>query len=653
MFAAMTTLIEVIGGPKSIQRTNSTLTVLEEEEHHNNNILDKNEADWKKDLLAQSDLDETKARMIAQAEEQWRADALNKLNKDHFWKMTYILTKCINHKHANAMVEAEASDKRKIEALANVTKNTFWKISYLSRTDIDAEDVEFYDMCFDEDVAEIFSNCTKQWKKDMMMKHIDLPIWKAQCLMSSHFQWQGKALMQSKYEAQAKAIVECQQPWLAQALLKIPINQTWKLKLLKKSNDDWQMEMLIKVDNEEKGKYISETDMESIGALIMESDQIWKCKAIAETDSLWVAQILSKVKHQWQAKVVTFGVKSDMEKWRIEHVPDIQDETIATQYLFSSKRSDDLPVWLFKLGMKIANNDDKLAAHQKMEKIFSAYQWCQWKVELIANLDQEDMWKMEFIQDIICKEVAEQAEKCTSQDHWLLTIKCPLVWQAKMVAETPEEWKQALLCKHGLERWKAEMYLSETEERKCQLISKCTQKWQGEMVQNEKEEWKCKILANTEEQWRAEFIQKAQEEWRANLMSKGADKVRTNNIDDQWRYQLMLEAEHEWKAIAISEVPEMWRAEMIANEPLEWKVNLITEGHPTDRRDERWRLKLIEPLTKEWQVKMVLASNAVWKAKLIAGLGEHEERRGSELIQCTTERFAAIIMDGYLDSLYN
>jgi len=50
---------------------------------------------------------------------------------------------------------------------------------------------------------------------------------------------------------------------------------------------------------------------------------------------------------------------------------------------------------------------------------------------------------------------------------------------------------------------------------------------------------------------------------------------------------------------------------------------------------------------------MVLASNSVWKAELIAKLGEDEERRGTELIQCTTEKFAAIVMDGYLDTLYN
>ena len=80
------------------------------------------------------------------------------------------------------------------------------------------------------------------------------------------------------------------------------------------------------------------------------------------------------------------------------------------------------------------------------------------------------------------------------------------------------------------------MYKTESDERRCNLISKCTQKWQGEMVQREPQEWKCKILVNTDEQWRAEFIEKAKEEWRVNLMAKGR-KVDFNKTDDEWRYR--------------------------------------------------------------------------------------------------------------------
>jgi len=656
MMTAMTTLIaEGLGGgtkppPTPVQRSYSAADVVVK----NDNIEDQ---DWKKALLDQSGLDENKAKTISLAKEQWRANALDKLpSKDHHWKMTYIMEKCINSKQAMAMVEAEASDKAKVEALAKVSKETLWKISYLNRADMDSEDIDFYDKCDDEDLAEIFSNLTKQWKKDLMIKHAaaDLTVWKADCLKSSNCQWQGQALMRSKYEAQAQLIHNCTETSFAEAILKIPKSQIWKLKMLKKCDHDWQVQMIINVENEEKARYISETNMEGIGTLIMESEDLWKCKAMAQINSLWAAQVLSRVKHQWQGKIVTDGVTSDMDRYRIQQVPDLDDETLATQYLFSSRH--EMPIWLFELGIKMAKNDSA-SPHQKMEKVLSMMtDLKQWKVELIVNLTQDNMWKIEFIPDIVCKEIAEEAERCVTQEHWLLTSKCEKVWQAKMLADTPEEWKQTYLSKSGyekLEKWKAEMYLSQSDERKCKLISLCTQKWQAEMVNQEPQEWKCRLLATTPEQWRAEYIQKAKEEWRANLMAKGADKVNRTNTDDQWRYQLMLDTPEEWKAIAISEVPEMWRAEMIARESLEWKVNLITEGRATDRRDERWRLKLIEPLTKEWQVKMVLASNSVWKAELIAKLGEDEERRGTELIQCTTEKFAAIVMDGYLDTLYN
>merc|ERR1711881_39159 len=142
----------------------------------------------------------------------------------------------------------------------------------------------------------------------------------------------------------------------------------WKADCLKSSNCKWQVQMIINVENEEKAKYISETNMEGIGTLIMESEDLWKCKAMALINSLWAAQVLSRVKHQWQGKIVTDGVTSDMDRYRIQQVPDLDDETLATQYLFSSRH--EMPIWLFELGIKMAKND-YASPHQKMETVLS------------------------------------------------------------------------------------------------------------------------------------------------------------------------------------------------------------------------------------------------------------------------------------------
>ena len=49
---------------------------------------------------------------------------------------------------------------------------------------------------------------------------------------------------------------------------------------------------------------------------------------------------------------------------------------------------------------------------------------------------------------------------------------------------------------------------------------------------------------------------------------------------------------------------------------------------------------------------MVLLAPQVWKAEMIAQLKSDQERRGCEILECSSEIFAREVRDGFTDIYY-
>jgi hypothetical protein len=656
--------------------------IAKDEQHSwKKDLIKECESEWKGEILAKLESKEI-ATSIAGVKEEWRVTLIKNIPKNENWKIKMI-EKAFSRDCALAIDKCD--EEWKCQLLSCVTKDESWKISMIANCPFD-NIVEFIFNAKDEDKAELISGTTSLWKLKLMITCFDEDPWKLENLSMCKYQWQGEMVVQCKTEDKARMITNMSTQWKANMLMQIDddpalMRDNWKLNLLNGAAEYWRAELILKESRENvavmiakaatkkkaeafsllknteewrlkaldegantdwKLKLVAETDMEvkaiavnlckmeGVGMLLEDVNEEWKLIAMSRCDEPWRAEVIKRSTDEWQARLILLCAPKDMEVWRVSKIPDIKDENIAVQYLFSPNK-DKIPKWKFDLCIKISQEDSHLVT-SKIETIFKYSQSMpEWKVIMIAELSDEEPWKVDLLEEVRIKAVAECMVVCKDENRARMVARCQSGWQATLVANAQEQWRASLLSDPYIPQWRALL------------------------VAEEGKEWKAGFLSKCDEEWRAQLIVEAQEEWKVNLLAKTSSKIKHTHMNDEWRYKLIAAADKEWKAISIGEVEEQWRAEMLARLPTtqEWKNNLI--AYHSNGREEQWRLELVENLEEEWQVKMLLLSRSctqMWKAKMIAKLGPKEQRRANELLECHTEEFALRVMDGEFDHWY-
>merc|ERR1711994_264197 len=74
----------------------------------------------------------------------------------------------------------------------------------------------------------------------------------------------------------------------------------------------------------------------------------------------WRAGVIKRTTEEWQARLVIFCQQKDMEEWKVTKIPDIMDENIAVEYLFTQK-SEKIPKWKFDLCVKLCQDGENVS----------------------------------------------------------------------------------------------------------------------------------------------------------------------------------------------------------------------------------------------------------------------------------------------------
>jgi hypothetical protein len=280
------------------------------------------------------------------------------------WKVEYLLK--LNTKKICEMIDEKCISKEAVEILQSIENIEDWRLTYLE-------------------------SCTQKWKIKMLAK-VETEE-KAKYISDVTHEYIGKLILQANETWKYPAIADAPTQQAAKIMSKV--KNEWQLTFIqdcKYSNQEWRLDLLGKVDNEEQAKYIFTASLQCIALLIFNTKENWKWKPLSEVQSIWAANVILKVKYQWQAKIVQIREANKMEKWRIEQVPEIENENIATQYLFQLTPLQ-VPVWMFNLCVELAKKGDSLS-EQKISKIFKVdfgtMVVSQWKAEIIADLNTED-----------------------------------------------------------------------------------------------------------------------------------------------------------------------------------------------------------------------------------------------------------------------
>merc|ERR1711936_453098 len=456
---------------------------------------------WQKKLVEAFE-NETIAKKLLETRQKWRGDIVQDMGEDGLWKAEHVMC-ALDQEHAKLISASE--DELEVEALSRVTVDTRWKINLFSaKPNSLPATIKLIDECKSEDLGSIFTRVGKQWQLTAAASAPFMEVWRADCLASCSQEWQAQLVLASSWEAQARAVANAKAeplgialsevkqsqewklgvlasttaPWQVElvmnedrekvawliarlesrkrveALLASPSIEEWKINILSKDLDDckyktfkemedWKYQMLLQADEEEKALCIERQRSRTMCELLLKAEESWRLNALSEAANagFWLANLVSRCEFEWQSRLLLIGQKDKVEKWRLEHIPEIQREDMAANFLFKSGWNSNIPRWKFELGLKLTNSEDPLL-QQKAEE--------QWKVSLLAS--EKELWRAEIIADVAQEWKANIMIRNARRDElWWMRLVAPLdcEWQVKMVFFAPEVWKAEMIAKLG------------------------------------------------------------------------------------------------------------------------------------------------------------------------------------------------------------
>jgi len=279
-----------------------------------------------------------------------------------------------------------------------------------------------------------------------------------------------------------------------EALLASPSIEEWKIKILSKDLDDckyntfkemedWKYQMLLQADEEEKALCIERQRSRTMCELLLKAEESWRLNALSEAANagFWLAHLVSRCEFEWQSRLLLLGQKDKVEKWRLEHIPEIQREDMAANFLFKSGWNSNIPRWKFELGLKLTNSEDPLL-QQKAEIIFRD-NLPQWKVEMVALC--REGWRLEHLDQVSSRSVGELLMKAEEQWKVSLLASEKELWRAEIIADVAQEWKANIMIRNARrdELWR------------MRLVAPLDCEWQVKMVFFAPEVWKAEMIA--------------------------------------------------------------------------------------------------------------------------------------------------------------
>merc|ERR1712107_772601 len=160
--------------------------------------------------------------------------------------------------------------------------------------------------------------------------------------------------------------------------------------------EDWKYQMLLQADEEEKALCIERQRSRTICELLLKAEESWRLNALSEAANagFWLAHLVSRCEYEWQSRLLLIGQKDKVEKWRLEHIPEIQREDMAANFLFKSGWNSNIPRWKFELGLKVEmaalcregwrlDHLDQVSSRSVGELLMKAGE--QWKVSLLLR----------------------------------------------------------------------------------------------------------------------------------------------------------------------------------------------------------------------------------------------------------------------------
>ena len=393
--------------------------------------------------------------------------------------------------------------------------------------------------------------------------------------------------------------------------------------------------------------------------------EVWRADSIASCTLQWQGDLLilcswelqakavATVKQEWQGQALLRVVRG--QEWKLGLVVELEQEWQVEGVLGEARE---------KVARLVAGMTDR----SRVAGVLACDSMEEWKVELLEKSDIED-WKFKMLLEVQEEEKAFMIEKsrsqviavmiCEATESWKLNALDEAArlgfWLAAIVSEVEEEWQARLVLLGGrdkTEQWRLQQLPTITHENMAanflfrSSYSSTVPRWKFKLglevaraedpLAQEKAEL---MFLDSTPRWKAEMAARCCEAWRLAQLPRVTCKAVG---------ELFMCAAEEWRAVLLAPEPQ-WRAELVAAARQEWKAVLMVQH---GRKEEQWRLTLVAPLDTEWQVKMVFVAPQVWKAEMIAQLSPDQERRGRELLECSSENFAREVMAGLTDIYY-
>lgn len=483
---------------------------------------------WRKELLQKTEL-ESQAKQIISAKERWRANLIAGLTLDETWKGDLVLN-CIDKDHGSLIVGADTREET--DVIMRITEESYWKLELFKMAPHSLNwMVKFLDLCQSEDLGLVLRRCGKHWQQKLVSSDPLMEVWKAECIAESNLEWKGQLVLKCNWELQARSVIKVRNLWVGEALIKVPRDQEWKLdiilslmgewqvesvlredrenvanlmskmdnknrlnslkscsnlddewkiKILSGDMDDWKFNMLVSVDEEEKAHLIGITGSQVICKMLLQAEDSWKINAICEASigGFWLSDLVSRVSEEWQARLVLIGHREKLEKWKLDQIPEITNENMASNYLFSTRCN--FPRWKFEIGLQIAQCSDPLA-QQKAEFLYRDSS-PRWMVEMAARCTEE--WRLVNLHKVPSRAVGELY--MAAEEEWRGSMLTGItdLWKAEMVAVVPEEWKVLLMFEHARreEKWRLKLVQPLTSEWQVKMVFIAPQTWKAEMI---------------------------------------------------------------------------------------------------------------------------------------------------------------------------